>query len=367
MADDIVSCPSCSKKFRIPEGAADSGTFPCSACGATVSYGAAAAAPAAAGGRRSRRAKAAPAQPAGGGERGRRGAKAKPAAAAGGRRGKGGRGRRARRGEGDELTPEKKDDNTLPIVAAVMGGLLVLGLLVFILAKDDPKPEPVTATPEALDLDTTSGLSSGGGTDGTSTTPAATTPTSTPDTSTPTSTTPDTSTDTTPTAPTKPEEASGVGSTSEDTGGSDEKDYSQWFNTDPSELFIVHEDIAGVDAAERAEIDSQVATAVDFFAGMQGNKAQVAIEEMGKKAIPALLSTFKGQTWESREEQFAAHKVQQMLRTIVKAEEPPSPLVARFMGRELGDPKTFQRAARMWIAWWLGYLRHQESFKEFEE
>ena len=122
-----------------------------------------------------------------------------------------------------------------------------------------------------------------------------------------------------------------------------------------------------MDAAQRAEIDSDVAVAVDFFSGMQGNKAQVRIEEMGKKAIPALLSTFKGQTWESREEQYAAFKVQQMLRTIVKAEQPPSDLVARFMGRELGDPKVFKRAARMWIAWWLGHLRHQESFKEFEE
>ena len=39
MAEEIVSCPGCGKKFRIPDGAAPSGSFPCTACETDVRYG----------------------------------------------------------------------------------------------------------------------------------------------------------------------------------------------------------------------------------------------------------------------------------------------------------------------------------------
>src|SRR5687768_6644944 len=38
MAEEIVACPGCAKKFRIPEGA-PGGSFQCTACDATVTYG----------------------------------------------------------------------------------------------------------------------------------------------------------------------------------------------------------------------------------------------------------------------------------------------------------------------------------------
>lgn len=372
MANDIVSCPSCSKKFRIPEGA-DSGEFPCTACGAMVPYGRTAAVAATGGGRKSRRgAKAAKAEkPARGGRKGRKAGRAKSAA-------------RGRRGDDrGELTPTKKDDNTLPIVAAILGGLVILGLVAMMLAgKDDPPPATTTATTDGTTdtADSSGGLSSGSGGlsagDGTGDTsdtgsggtsqPSGSSPSGTDTTSTPSSTDPAGTTEPTPPKPTG--EPSGIGG-SEVTGDEEEheKDYGQWYRSDNEVLFIVHEDVEGVDASERAEIDALVATAVDFHSGMDGNRAQAKVEELGRKAIPAILTVFKGQTWESREEQYAAFKAQRMLRTIVKAEEPPSPLVARFLGRELNDPQVFYRAAKMWIAWWLGDLRHKESFAEFED
>src|SRR5262245_50292752 len=44
MSEEIVACPGCGKKFRLPEGA-QSGTFPCTACQADVPYGESAAPP----------------------------------------------------------------------------------------------------------------------------------------------------------------------------------------------------------------------------------------------------------------------------------------------------------------------------------
>ncbi|MHC4471721.1 MAG: hypothetical protein ACYS99_12235, partial [Planctomycetota bacterium] len=47
MADHIVACPSCGKRYKVREGSKP-GEFQCTACSAMVPYGGAEAAPAAA-------------------------------------------------------------------------------------------------------------------------------------------------------------------------------------------------------------------------------------------------------------------------------------------------------------------------------
>ena len=39
MSEQIVACIGCGKKFRIPDGAAPTGEFDCTACGDEVKYG----------------------------------------------------------------------------------------------------------------------------------------------------------------------------------------------------------------------------------------------------------------------------------------------------------------------------------------
>lgn len=327
MAEEIVACPSCGKKFRIPEGAPP-GSFKCTACEADVSYGAPAAAPAGGGG--------VPRRGAGGAKKSRgarRGKARKQREATGGSAAE----RRAAR----EARQTEKGANTGAIVASIMGGLVVLVLVVLALkgGEDEPEPVPVDEAGE-----TATGLEGGEATDGTSEGGDATT-------------------DPAGGAGTP---AGGTGGMGTDDEGEEEEDddsgiggsgrrpsSSKIFTMDASKLFVDYPYLDETPAEERDAISMSVSQLVDRDSGRKGVVAQNDLEKIGKAAIPALLSTWKGRTWDNEDDQLATDIVQRVLRQIVKDDGPTSDFHARFVPHEPIDAAKFERAGRMWIAWWL--------------
>jgi hypothetical protein len=343
MAEEIVACPSCGKKFRIPEGAPP-GSFKCTACGAEVAYGAEAA-------------PEPPARAGGGLQRGAGAAKAgRRRAGRGARRGKARRSRAAaeapdredRRAE-RERRQQDKGANTGAIVASVMGGLAVILLLFLALRPKDKPPAPeITDSPEAG----TAALTSEGG-DGT---PAGTEPAGTGGETVPT---------------TEPaggedengaEEESGIGGTHSRRMSSRDV-----FRLPAAEIFVVYPHLESTPESERERIDELTRFLVDRDSGRKGIAAQNDLEKIGKPAVPALLSTWKGRTWDNEDDQLATDIVQRVLRKIAKDDGPSSDFHARFVPHEPIEPSKFERAGRMWIAWWLTKGIDIEKYEYAEE
>ena len=336
MAEEIVACPSCGKKFRIPEGAPP-GSFKCTACEADVSYGAPAAAPTGGGG--------APRRGAGGAKKSR-----------GARRGKARRQREAAGGSAQdrraarEARQTEKGANTGAIVASIMGGLVVLVLVV--LALKGGKDEEPDAVPVDEAAETATGLDGSDGTD---------------DAADATSGGGDAATDDAAgSGSTTPAAGSGGGGMDEQDEGDEEDDddsgiggsgrrpsSSKIFTMDAEKLFVDYPFLDETPAEEREVISMSVSQLVDRNSGRKGVIAQNDLEKIGKPAIPALLSTWKGRTWDNEDDQLATDIVQRVLRKIVKDDGPTSDFHARFVPHEPIDAAKFERAGRMWIAWWL--------------
>jgi hypothetical protein len=120
--------------------------------------------------------------------------------------------------------------------------------------------------------------------------------------------------------------------------------------------------------AERADYEALVKDLTDFQSARAGVLAEGKLIKIGRKAVPVLLSSFEGQTWAEESEQYGAFKVQQVLRAIVKADLPKNAdFIARFDPRNPVPADHFKRAARMWIAHWLGNLQFKDSFKQFDD
>jgi hypothetical protein len=140
MADLVVACPSCAKKYRVREGSKP-GQFQCTSCGAAVPYGAQAAP-----------AKAVPARggPGGGGRGGgRRPARGRPGRARGGARGRA----RGRRGGGrydDEEGPPPKSNAALYAILIIAGVVVIGGVAALLLTQggDEPYTPPTDVADE---------------------------------------------------------------------------------------------------------------------------------------------------------------------------------------------------------------------------
>ena len=126
---------------------------------------------------------------------------------------------------------------------------------------------------------------------------------------------------------------------------------------------------AGVDR-ERHHLLAEQSVA-DRDSGRTGTDARARLKKAGKKAIPSLVSVFeqhwKGTKWESDAERFASYQIQKLLAEIVKADRPGGDFVAKFGPGIVVPAADFERAARMWTAWWLGQGQTIETFKDFPE
>ena len=252
---------------------------------------------------------------------------------------------------------------------AIGGGVLVVLLVVLAISNSKkPKKEDVATTngtTEQMHSGTLSADPNGN--------KVPDPPSTTPDASPPDTTTPDAAagTDTDTPDDTQPDTGgdSGIGGT--DAADPDEpkrKGVTHYVYLSDDKLYIKHESTPETTEEERAEIDALVATMVDFDAGREAVVAEGKVLKFGKKAIPSLLSTFVGQTWEDQNEQFSAFKVQQALRTIVRADLPKNrDFIARFNPANPVPAKNFKSATKMWICHWLGHLRYQDEFKQFDD
>jgi hypothetical protein len=351
MSEEIVACPGCAKKFRIPDGAAPNGAFDCTACGAAVKYGSKSAA-ASPGGRAKRaggargRAKAAARK--GGKGRGARASKSAKAAPGGKGRGKG----RSRRGE---EAPEQPVQKGPPLIVPILCGVVVLILaVVIIINMKKPKQGPDSGS-VATGTVTTGGITADPNSG------AEPEPEPTPD--------PEPVT-TQPAADPEPEVGGDSG-----IGGKDveekpkKKDERYYWYLDDSQLFIHFESTADTTADERAELDRLVLVMGDMASARDGTRAtEEIIKKWGKKAFPSMLSTFQGKTWETLEEQFSSYQMQLAMRAIVKADLPRNKdFVARFTPQMTVPKEHFRTAGKMWICHWLGNLHDKDEFADFEE
>ncbi len=349
MSEEIVACPGCDKKFRIPEGA-PAGAFDCTACGAEVAYGADAAGGGGGGGGRRSRGRA----------KGKGKGKGKGAGRARASRGKKREARARRRDaeDGAQSVEEKrkhKSANTWGIVAVVMGVLAVLVLI--ILAVRPKEPVKPVAKQGTGDTYSTGSLSSEGGDDTTQPeddtgAPAAGTegtggaavqaPSGTDE--------PDDDDD-------DDDDTGGIGSTGDGRLNSS----TVWHMTE-EELFVSYPPLEGTSEEEAAAIQQDVAFLLDRDSGIDGTRAQMRLEKRGKASIPALLSTWEGKGFDNEDEQLAADMVQRVLRSIARDDGPSSDFHARFVPHEPIDPPKFKRAGRMWIAWWLSEGKYAEKY-----
>ena len=368
MAEDIVACSGCGKKFRIPDGSPPSGKFACTACGADVAWGGGGGAKgggtakaAARGGRKPTNVK--------GGRASARAEKDGGSQSRGARRAKGRKSREepaqdegggGRRGG----VPKEKENKTLPLVIALMGAVLLIGGLILAFTGDPPDydaqaaaaPPVSTTTPDAP-----GGLHSDGASDASSSSAAnAGAGTQTP---------------TAPIVPLAPdmgegeEDESGIGGAQ--ATAAQAQDYRYWFLRPKDELFTEVPMIEGTTDEEAAHLRELAAKATDFYSGAQGVSAERELSKAGRKAMPFLISQFekawKGKKWEDTDEQFACSKIQQLSREITKADGPPSDLFVRFPPGPTVKPGDYERAARMWTAWWRGEGQHIEKFKSYED
>jgi hypothetical protein len=342
MAEEIVACPGCGKKFKIPEGA-PGGTFQCTACSASVPYG-----KAAKGGAKAPAAKAAaPARAAAAAPAGR-------SASAGRRRGREEPEEEAetgRGGRGQSTKAKAKRDQAMVLWMGI-GGILILGVGALVLHnRNSKKPAaPTVPAPTATQPATPEPT-------------AAATPATAPAAGTPAPTNGGAS------ATQKPEEASGIGGSK-----SAPSTPTAWNMSVPGEeLFIVVADVPGVTPQEREALDKDVLLFVDRDSGKAGIDARRRLEKAARKAVPSLLSTFKpiwhGKKWEDDVEKFSTFQVQQLLSDIVKADKPAriGDFVARYDPRVPVPAKDFERAARLWTVWWNVAGKDIEKFKAFAD
>ncbi|MCE9636928.1 MAG: zinc-ribbon domain-containing protein [Planctomycetes bacterium] len=348
MAEEIVACPGCGKKFKIPDGA-PGGAFQCTACNANVPYGKAARPTGPARGAPAKAAAPA-AKPAAKGPV--KSAHAAPAA----KSARGAAGKRHARATDDEETDDRghrghggkdrnKDNKTvLWVSVGVVGLVAVIGIALAMRKKPEPapvahKPDPTVVTPPPAPVAPVVQP----------TTPAAAGAAGSGD------------------AP-KVEGASGIGGTKP----SDSTSAAGW-SSKGDEIYIHVEDIAGVTPEERSDMDKLVATFVDRDSGKPGIDARNKLKKLGRKAVPALLSAFethwKGKKWDDDLEKFASFQVQQLMVDISKADRPGGDFVARYVPQDPKsvDAKTFERAARMWVNWWHSKGKNIEKFKDFPE
>ena len=170
------------------------------------------------------------------------------------------------------------------------------------------------------------------------------------------------------TAPTEePADESGTGSSRP--GAANGEGYRYWYLRPASEIFIPMSPIEGTTEEEIAELTRLAGLATDFDSGAEGLLAERTLSKVGRKAIPFLLSKFgdqyNGDKWTVQGEQFGAAKIQQLCREITKKDGPPSEFFARFSPRGGVPPTHYQRAGRMWIAWWMGEGRYIEEFANY--
>jgi hypothetical protein len=355
MAEEIVACPGCGKKFRIPEGA-PGGNFQCTACNASVPYGKSAAkGKAAAGAPAAKGAKAAAAAPAGRAAAAPAGRSARAAApaAAPSRAAASGR----RRGRAEEEEPEergrgrgapKKPDSSKVVLWSSIGVLVLVGAVAAVWAmKKNAPTEPPPKT--------------------TATAPAATAPAAEPQ---PAPAAPTTALPPAPAAePPKPPESSGIGAAKTNVSSGP---------VDLDALFSRIPDVPDVTPQEREVMDRDVALVTDFNAGKDSNDAYNRLRKGGRKSVPAVLSAFSAQwkasKWEADMDKWASHRIQKLLIDIAKADRPGvSASGEQFEARYVPqDPKSvpatdFQRAARMWVRWWNETGHKIEKFKDWAE
>jgi hypothetical protein len=366
MADSIVSCPGCGKQFRVKEGSG-TGTFQCTACQAEVPYGQAPGARPA----RARPAKGGARGPARGPARavpaGRRGA---PAARRGAPRGRG----RARRGRhADEEGGPPPKSNTGLYVGLAIGGVVVVAAVAFLLlsqGRGRQEPTPVAGGPEAGQPDAQPSPGAGQ--------PEVAPPVEVPPSAVPGAASPG---ETQPLRPSGAGTDPGAGSERIDPGSSQperqpdpsrptrkvEVPEGSFFGADKGTLRTMsyHELAQELDHVEdtppalRTEIDKLAATIVDFFAGRDALDAQDRLKEIGRPAIPKVLSAFlKTGDYGSREGMINACVVDQTLRSIVGDAAKLSEL------KQFANPdkKLIERTVKYWYIWWYTQGYTQETF-----
>jgi hypothetical protein len=357
MSEEIVACSGCGKKFRIPEGSPSTGKFACTACGADVAWGGSA----------------------GGGGGGKRGSGAKRSTAKRGKSSGASRGARRARGrktrdaapaaDGDESdrrgrqAPAKKENKTLPIVVAIMGVVLLAGglIIAFTGEKLDYAAEAEAEAAAAAANRNTGAV--GGLSSSDTPEPVAEPPEPPPVEDGADATDPDAADDP------QPAEDSGIGGAR--TGAEDGKGYRYWYLRPDGEIFITIDPVQGTTDEEAAELERLAKLATDFDAGSAGMNAERDLHKTGRKAVPFLLSQFQvafnGSKWTELNDKFAAGKIQQLCRLICKKDGPPSDFVARFDPQGGVPPEHYERAGRMWIAWWMGEGRYIEEFEAYED
>jgi hypothetical protein len=340
MAEEIVACPGCGKKFRIPEGA-PGGTFQCTACNASVPYGTAA-------------------QKGGAPKAGARGAtgaaagRSAPASSKAAAKAAHSRAKAARRHEAEDEPDErgarrgapKKDKDQQLVLWLGLGGVAVVAVgAFFLMSKQKPKHyepavappppavAPVTPPPEPTPAPEAQPAGGAAGTQ-----PGAGEP--------------------------KPAAASGIGEARQATGTG-----SGW-SSDPNVLFVRYDDAPGVTPQERETLDKDVVLFCDRDSGKAGVDARNRLKKQARKAVPPLLSVFekhwKGKKWEDDAEKFASYQVQQLLMEITKADRPRD-FLARFDPRVAVPAKDFETAAKMWTNWWNTKGKDIEKYKDFAE
>ncbi len=365
MSEQIVACPGCGKKFRIPDGSPPSGSFACTACGADVVWGGAAAKGAAAKGA---------SKPAG--AKAGRGGDAGKTSSSGARRAKARRAREeaatsepeAGAGRRSRAAPSAKEKNTLPIVLSIGGAVALIGVLVIVFTSKptDPLAEAQRLQEEQRQAQAREESGTPVGKLTSSGTPTGTQP-DTPKPETPKAETPATAP--TPTVETPKPPDSGIGAVAE---GSDGRDYAYYFKMDPNDLYAVEvPEIAGTTPEEAAEFERQARLAFDFNSGGPGMNAERVLAKAGRKAMPFIIRQFSAQwkasQFKNENEQFGCYKAQQICRQIIKATKFKSDFVARFPHQGDVGPDKFERAARMWTAWWLGEGQYIEQFTPFPD
>jgi cytoskeletal protein RodZ len=338
MAEEIVACPGCAKKFRIPEGAA-SGTFPCTACGADVPYGAAARKPAA-------RPAAAPAQRAPAPAPAPRPAAAAPRpAAAPARRAGAASSRRAAR---EEPSDEPKSSHAAIWWAIGVGGAALLTLVWWLTRPTSPSHAPTdtasqTSKPPAKPPEKPAEK------------PAAAQPADTakpvPAATAPAATAP------APADTTKPEPSATEKPKTPDPAVVEKKPEPVTVKPKGDIALLGHEvaSASGTTPEERSDMDRLVTLAMDWNAGKDGVAAASKLVKMGRKAIPPLLSAFGKQyttgKWATETDQYGAYQLQQVLRDIVRSDGRPE-FIAVFQPGGLAPAEDFEKAAKMWVDWW---------------
>jgi hypothetical protein len=357
MSEEIVACPGCAKKFRIPEGAPP-GSFACTACEADVPYGAP---PSKAGPKAPVRpapavAKPAPAvaaRPAAAARPAPVAARAAPVASS--RRAAPAPSRRAGRGQDDEPAP-KKDNHGLIWAGIGIGGAVVLGLAYFLTKPASTPPAAPPSTPSAPVAKASEPKPKPAEAPKAEAAAPATTPAPAvkPETPKPEAPKPEGA---------KPDAAKPDAATPE----AKAPDPTKKVKGDFSALGQTFASVDGMSEADRATADKLVTTAMDLQSGKDGSEAEGKLLQLGKKAIPSILSAFSKQytngKWASNEDQYAADKLQDLLHRIAGADglNPKQEFWPRFMSG--APPEDFEKAANLWVSWWTSKGQFATKFK----